>query len=59
MLVQGREGGFLEMVDGTIAQRPPKWLVVYFLLAAFGVLIVGAALTFNHQVVNTYEDSVS
>lgn len=47
------------MAEGTKAQWRPKWQVLYFLLAAFDVLIVGVALIFNHQVMNIYEDSVS
>ena len=47
------------MTECTKAQWQPKWHVIYFLLAAFDVLIVGTVLIFNHQVMGIYEDSVS
>ena len=47
------------MPEVTKAQWRPKWLTLYFLLAAFDVVVVGVALTFNHQVISIYEDSIS
>ena len=37
---------------------PPKWLLVYFVIAGFDLLTVGVSLFLSHQMMGVYNESV-